>query len=60
MLGEYTIHARHRINNNRKLTLRHSFMMQQLYQIHALSTLRKFVLDMGVHLRNADLKLHDW
>jgi len=29
--------------------LRHSFMLQQLYQIRVLSTLRKYVLDMGVY-----------
>jgi len=26
-------------------------MLQQLYQIHALSRLRKYVLDMGVHFQ---------
>ena len=52
MLGEHTIYARqlYRVSNDRKLTLRHSFMLHQLYQIHALSTLRKYVLDMEVHL----------
>jgi len=36
----------YRVSNDRKPRPRHSFMLQQFYQIHALNTLREYVLDM--------------
>ena len=54
MLGEHTIYARHyRLINDRKLMLRHSFMLQQLYQTNALMKMKQESRLMLTNLRDA-------